>query len=423
MSQLSPEVQKKLENVPYVQFLCSNILGKLHSMEEHVREVPGNFKNGLGVDGSSIPGYATVTNSDVHLMADQSTLQTINIDGEGPMTKVFCDVHNTDGTRASGCVRSILREQIEKAHKMGFEPFFMSELEWFYLKNGEPLDDGHYLSVAPDDKAGPLRRQVCRHLDEAGMKVRRAHHECAAGQNEIELNLTPALKNADDTCTAMWLIRLLADQQGIEANFMPKPLGSDKAGNGLHQHQRLHDLKTGENLFANFDHPKELSPLGKKYVAGLVKYAREITAVFGMDEQTFDRLKPGHEAPVWSMWAGSNRNALVRVPAISKPESARCEFRAGDASGSPHLLAAVMLAAGLKGIEDDIAVPPECNVDPETELTPEQRKEMGIELLPTSLAECARILDASEFLHEVLGEGLCNYLIHSKEPGFNPYAH
>jgi glutamine synthetase len=307
--------------------------------------------------------------------------------------------------------RNILKQQVEKAHDMGYEPYMFSEIEFYIVDeaSGQPIDQASYCSLPPEDKSYEFRQELGRTCKALGMEVKRIHHECGPGQNEIELDLTPCVKNADDTVLCMWILEMMAHQRQQKVVFSPKPF-VDEAGNGMHHHILLRRLQTGENAFAPTQDDDRLSKTCRHGIAGLVKYADEITAVMAASPETFVRLQPGFEAPNLKTWGFSNRTALVRVPATGSVESTRFEYRGGDLSGSVHLFGAVLLAAVLKGIEEQLE-PPE-SVEYNTEhLSKDELQEKGIDAVPLSFHHCLQVLEASDFIREAFGEEMVNHLI------------
>jgi len=357
-----------------------------------------------------------VNSSDVRLFPDMASFSSHHMpssDAQKEKTmihKVMCDVKHL-GKEHNGCPRTLLRRVIEKAAKMGYTAQMFGELEWYNLnKDGTPQDAGHYCCVAPDDKALLFRHELADLLCEAGVKVKRIHHEAGPGQNEVELKLTPPMKNADDLLTTMNILQMLADKHGIVATALPKPLGEHEAGSGFHQHHALYD-KDGKNVFAgDWSKGEKISEIGHQFIAGLLTHAREIAAVFGRHEQSWQRLRPGHEAPVLVAWGMSNRTALVRIPEVGEASDTRIEFRAGDFSGSAHVLCAVLLAAGLDGIEKKMKCPPsrEENLDL---LTKEQCKALNVDSLPSSRDEAREILKTSAWLRESIGEHAIQFFL------------
>lgn len=338
--------------------------------------------------------------------------------------------------------RAILQRQVHRAHTAGYEPYMFSEVEFYILDAAtrEPADHATYCSLPPADKSYNFRHALGRLCQEQlGMAVKRIHHENGPGQNELELDLQPCLKNADDTVLAMWLMQVLAARQDQVIDFSPKPIAGE-AGNGLHHHILLRDLETGENVFKAMSSPdngndddddgnnknkvsSQLSPTAQYAIAGLLKYAKDITAVFCASHASWQRLQPGYEAPNQTAWGFANRTALVRVPKITCADTTRIEYRGADASGSVHLLGAVLLAAVLKGIADKLplAPPTDFNVEEQqalpsssTATSPSEfLAQRGIYPVPQTVEECIQVLQTSEFLRDgaVLGPDMVDYLI------------
>ncbi len=389
----------KEQNLKYIQFHFVDLHGNLRSMEESSDLLESILNGGLSVDGSSVPGYAIINESDIALIPEPETFASFTIDTK--YNRIMCHILNAKGEPHPGDPRGILRKVIEKANSLGFQPQVMSELEFYLFNNkGNPIDEGGYLSVPPYDKALTFRRDLADIMTKASLKVKRIHHEVGPGQNEVELQITDAMKNADDTITGIWITKLRAYQESYIADFMPKPI-PERAGNGLHQHILLKDLK-GKNAFAS---PDGLSEIAKHFIAGLITHAHEITAVFAQSDQSFERLKPGYEAPVYAIWDYMNRSALIRVPYIAKgeEEKTRVEFRAGDASGSVHLLEAMIIASGIDGIEKKLECPDNVNLDLD-KLCDSELKKLNIKRLPKDLKETKRIMEESKFIEEVIGK-------------------
>ncbi|KAL0225091.1 hypothetical protein RCL1_003003 [Eukaryota sp. TZLM3-RCL] len=370
--------------------------------------------------GSSVPGFATVSHSDISVVPDPDTLRLYTWGGdllqkfvEFPYSTAlaFCHIENPDKSRHSCDPRNILQKVVDKAKEIGYQCVMFSELEFYLLKNGEPVDSGKYLDAPPKDRAGLFRRILADFFTKLGGVVKRIHHECGPGQQELEMQLTPAMWNADCTILGIWACHLISDAMGWDCVFDPKPW-MDRAGNGLHMHIMLQDLE-GKNVMYSAEDPQKLSKVARQFMAGQLKYASEITAVFAREHSTFDRLRPGFEAPVYKFWDFSNRTSLVRVPHINPddlPEKQRCEFRAGDASGNPHLLAAAIMYAGIKGIMEELDPVPNFTLNAD-EMTAEQLAAHGVGLLPRSLAECNEILASSPFIEELLGRRAADFLI------------
>lgn len=397
----------RAQGVHYVQFQFPDVNGALRCMEENIDLLPKFSRTGVGVDGSSIAGFAEVNKSDVRLFPDMDTFQIYKF-GESKVCRVLCKVF-WQGKPHPGCTRGLFEAVLAKAKNMGFEVSMFGELEWYFLNvDGTPHDHAGYCSLPPDDKALEIRHELGELLTQAGCLVKRIHHECGHGQNEVELKLAPARKNADDLITSAAIIRMLAAQHNLKATFEPKPIRDD-AGSGFHQHFALYDVNTKKNMFAGAE-VGEISELGKHFIAGMIAHASEITSVFGRCEETFIRLLPGHEAPCSACWGTSNRTALIRIPDISDSQDTRIEYRGGDASGSTHLMCAIILAAGLDGIEKKMECPKETtdNVDI---LSAEEIKSRGIVRLPATPAAALQVLKGSEWAHSVLGDHIYKFLV------------
>lgn len=397
----------------YLQFHFVNLNGDLRGMDEDVFLIPKFAKNGVNVDGSSIPGCTTVNKSDIRLIPEWDSFASYtgaSTDDEPSVERVLCTLGDF-GAPHPGCARSIAKRAVQACRDAGFEPWMFGELEWIFLMpDGTPHDFGGYCSLPPDDKAAAIRRQIAQTMLESGCTVKRIHHECGPGQNEVELKLQPAMKNIDDCVTATSIIKAVARKYGIQATFMPKPRKGE-AGNGFHQHFAFYDVQTGKNMFAGSG-PGGLSEIGLQFVAGLLEHAEEITAVFARDPQSFARLEPGHEAPAIVAWGAANRTALVRIPDTNDAQDKRIEYRGGDASGSTHLMCAVLLQAGLDGIKRKLVPPNEATFNAD-KLTTEELAAKGLRRLPFSLDACNKILQNSTWLKspEVLGEHVVRHLL------------
>jgi len=415
-------MDKKTEYPDFVAYHFLNASGELMCMEEDGKSTAKFLKEGFNVDGSSIKGMAQVEKSDLNVMPEENSFLTIKID-DFVHHRFLAHINGDLGKPHPRDPRGILKRLVDKAHAMGYEPSMFSEVEFYIVdKEGKPSDQAGYCSLPPTDKSYDFRQELGKLCKQLGMFVKRIHHECGPGQNEIELNLAPCMKNADDTILCMWILELLAAKRQQKIIFSPKPFNGE-AGNGFHHHVLLRDLKTGENVFMNkdfngsLDNPadniKRLSEVCKYGIAGLLKYADDITAVFAASPESWERLKPGFEAPIFKAWDFSNRTALVRVPKTGI-DMTRFEYRGGDLSGSTHLYGAVLLAAVLKGIEDKLPVPPNADFNVE-KLSTEELIKHGISPVPLSFEKCIEILKTSKFLEEALGKEMVQYLIHRDE--------
>jgi glutamine synthetase len=394
----------------FTLFMFTNYKGELKWMEESTDNTEDILSAGVGIDGSSV-GLASHDKSDVLLMPDVETGRKFNMEDED-IYSFFCQVKTWDEEHHPMDPRTILARVIEKGRKLKYMVEMFSELEFYITTDaGEPIDKGSYLESGEHDKSLKFRRELCHLYESAGIRVKRLHHECGPGQNEIELQLQEVMRNCDNTILGWYLMEALARKYTWRVNKFPKPW-PELAGSGLHQHILLRHLD-GTN--AMLGEGLSISGIGRKFIAGLIKYSADIVAVFATSIETFQRLKPGFEAPVYSYWGKASRNALIRIPSVGMAtrEKVRCEFRAGDASGSPHLMCAMIYAAGLKGIEDDLECPPswEDTVGNLIAGGPELLKKHGAQVLPHTHAECAQILKDSPFIKEVLPELMINKLI------------
>jgi len=415
----------------FVAYWIVDAFGRLVAMEEDGEATEKILaEGGLNIDGSSIKGLGCgVEKSDLRLIPEPESFLSVKLDktsgdssGESLLEhhRFLAHLEDENGDPHPRDPRGILHRMVQKAHDKGFEPFMFSEIEFYILKSdGTPADTAGYCSLPPEDKSYAFRHElgnICKH--QLGIPVKRIHHECGPGQNEMELQLTPCMKNADDTVLATWIMQLLAARRNQRIVFSPKPFG-DQAGNGMHHHILLRDLHTGENVFVDrspdetstngSSEAKKLSKTCQSGIAGLLKYADDITAVFAASRETFDRLRPGFEAPIFKTWGFSNRSCLVRVPETTE-DVTRFEYRGGDLSGSVHLFGAVLLAAVLKGIDDKLELqePVDCNVE---QLAEKERRDKNILPVPLRFDKCIEVLKTSTFLREALGFEMVEFLI------------
>ena len=414
------EVIKKTkdEGAKFVNLWFTDILGSLKSFAITAENVEDAMVNGRGFDGSSIQGFARIDESDMIALPDPSTFTMLPWrGGETPAAKMFCDIQQPNGEPYEFDPRYVLKKNLKEAEDMGLTYYVGPELEYFYFKNSSPnpetLDEGGYFDLTPLDVAQDLRRDTVVTLQKMGIKVDYSHHEVAPSQHEIDLDYTDALTMADQAMTYRLVVKEIALQHGVYATFMPKPL-PDENGSGMHVHQSLF---AGENnLFHDSNDDSGLSIECKQFIAGLLAHAKEFTLVTNQWVNSYKRLVPGYEAPVYLSWALKNRSDLIRIPGYNpdNPNATRIEYRAPDPTCNPYLAFAVMLAAGLKGIKEEYQVP-----EPTTEncyvMTPEIRKERGIGSLPGSLSEAVKEAENSELLQETLGKELHSKLIENKK--------
>jgi glutamine synthetase len=396
----------KDKGVEFIRMWFTDILGQLKSFAITPEELEGALEEGMGFDGSSITGFQDIEESDVIAKPDPTTFTYLPWRPvDRPVVKMFCDILNPDGSPYEGDPRHILRRITSKAAEKGYTMFVGPELEYFYFRDPEHteiLDHGGYFDLTTLDAASDLRRETVLTLKAMGIPVEYSHHEVAPSQHEIDLRYADALKMADSAMVYRTAVKEVAMKHGVYATFMPKPIFGQN-GSGMHTHQSL--FKDGTNAFFSATDRYNLSDVGKSYIAGLLRHSKEMSSVVAQWVNSYKRLVPGWEAPVYIAWSLRNRSALVRVPMYKpgKELATRAEFRCPDPACNPYLAFAVMLAAGLKGIEEgyELPEPMEKNL---YHLTSAERKELGIESLPASLGEAIAITEQSEFVRETLGD-------------------
>jgi glutamine synthetase len=414
----------KEHDVKFIWLWFTDILGVLKSFAITVEELEGALEDGMGFDGSSIEGFARIDESDMVAMPDPDTWQLLpwTPPEHRATARMFCDVLRPGGEPFEGDPRYILKQNLKKAADMGYTFYVGPELEYFYFKDinsTEFLDQGGYFDLTTHDAAIELRRETVIQLEKMGIGVEYAHHEVANSQHEIDMRYTDALTMADSVMTYRLVVKEVALKNGVYATFMPKPVFGVN-GSGMHVHQSLF---TGDrNAFFDAKDSYHLSKVAKCYVAGLLKYAPEITSICNQWVNSYKRLVPGYEAPVYLSWARRNRADLVRVPEYKpgKEKATRIEFRSPDPAVNPYLCFSVMLAAGLDGIKNNLPIPDpiEENV---YEMTEEERKERGIGMLPGSLIEAIQLTENSPLVREALGDHVFNSFIENKKREWHQY--
>jgi glutamine synthetase len=376
----------------------------------------------MGFDGSSIKGFARIDESDMLARPDPNTFAILPWISKQKVARMFCDIIQPDGSLYEGDSRYILKRNLERLKKEGYTFYLGPELEYFYFKDEkhpETLDEGGYFDFTTLDAGSELRRDTISILEAMGIGVEYSHHEVAPSQHEIDLKYADALTMADNVMTYRIVVKEVASKYGFYATFMPKPIFGVN-GNGMHTHQSL--FKDNRNLFFDPNDKYRLSKVAKSYIAGLLKHAREITAVTNQWVNSYKRLVPGHEAPVYVSWARRNRSTLVRVP-MYKPEkeqATRVEFRSPDPACNPYLAFSVMLAAGLEGVEKEYELPEpvEQNIYLMSE---EERRKLGIVSLPGSLIEAIQLTEKSKLMRTTLGDHVFNSFIASKKVEWDDY--
>lgn len=411
------------EGVKFIRLWFTDVLGFLKSIAMTRRELEKALEEGMGFDGSSIEGFARVQESDMVAIPDPSTFAILpQSPANGRTARMFCDIVQPDGRPYEGDPRYALKRMLAKAAAMGYTMYVGPELEFFYFKSSsatEVLDRGGYFDLTCLDISTSIRRETVSALEEMGIEVEYAHHECGPSQHEIDLRYKDALTMADSVMTYRLIVKEVANAHGIHATFMPKPMYGE-AGSGMHVHQSL--FMGERNAFFDPDDEFHLTPVGKSYVAGLLRYAREMCLVTNQWVNSYKRLVPGYEAPIYCCWARRNRSALVRIPMYKpgKEQATRVELRNPDPAANPYLAFAVMLAAGLKGIEDNLELPPEAT-DNIYEWTPEERERAGIQALPGDIEGAILAFEQSELMREALGDHIFEYLIRNKKAEWDAY--
>lgn len=413
------------QDVKFIRFWFTDILGFLKSFAITRDELEGAFEEGMGFDGSSIEGFARIDESDMMAMPDPSTFQILpwHNDSGTKTARMICDIQMTDGTPYVGDPRYILKRNMKKATELGYTFYVGPELEYFYFENDSSLkvlDKGGYFDLTHLDIGSTLRRETVLDLEKLGIPVEYSHHEVAHSQHEIDLRYTDALTMADNAMTYRLVVKEIARKHGVYATFMPKPIAGMN-GSGMHVHQSL--FKGSKNAFFDPNDNYLLSSTAKAYIAGILKHAPEFTAVTNQWVNSYKRLVPGYEAPVYIAWARKNRSPLVRIPMYrqGKETATRLELRSADPSANPYLAFSVMLAAGLKGIEEnyELAAPIERDI---FEMTAKERDELGIKSLPGSLLEATLMLEKSELMKEALGDHVFHTFIENKKIEWSDYA-
>jgi len=411
------------KNVSFIQFWFTDVLGLLKSFAITPSELENGLSEGMGFDGSSIEGFARIHESDMVAMPDPKTFQFLPWrPDERPVARMFCDILNPDGSAYEGDPRYAFKNLLGSIAKKGYTFYLGPELEYFYFTDSKSpigIDDGGYFDSRPLDMGADLRRETIFALQDCGIEVEYSHHEVAPSQHEIDLRYDEGLNMADITMTYRLVVKEIARKYGYYATFMPKPIFGEN-GSGMHVHQSLFENK--KNLFFDGSDQYHLSKLGKNYIAGLMKHAREIIAVTNQWVNSYKRLVPGYEAPVYISWARRNRSAMIRVPMYKpgKELATRMEFRAPDPSCNPYLAFSVMLAAGLKGIEEGYELP-EPIEDDIFEMSDAEKSERGIETLPGNLYEAIKEVEKSELVKKALGEHIFNKFIDNKKIEWDKY--
>jgi glutamine synthetase len=413
----------KESDVSFIQFWFPDVLGILKSFAVTPSELEEGLEEGMGFDGSSIEGFARIEESDMIAMPEPSTFQFLPWRPQDrPVARMFCDILQPDGSHYEGDPRYVLKRMTRKLAERGLKAYMGPELEFFCFESQNSakfLDKGGYFDNRPLDMGGDLRREIIFALQDMGVRVEYSHHEVAPSQHEIDLRYDEALAMADKTMTYRIVAKETARKMGYYATFMPKPIFGEN-GSGMHVHQSL--FRGDINAFYDPGDTYHLSAMGKSYIAGIMRHAREIAAVTNQWVNSYKRLVPGYEAPVYISWARRNRSTMIRVPMYKpgKEQATRIEFRSPDPACNPYLAFAIMLAAGVKGIEGNYPLPDPIEEDI-YEMDEEARKRAGITSLPGNLFEALQEVEKSTLVRETLGDHIFNKFVANKKIEWDRY--
>ena len=412
--------------VRLIRLWFTDVLGRHKSVAISPAELEVVLDEGLQFDGSAIDGFSRIQESDVLARPDAATFELLPwADPEEPSGTIFCDITDLDGTPFKGDPRQVLRRNVDRARAAGFEMFCAPEVEFFYFADAGtssapvPLDQASYFDLTTADVASDLRKQTLHMLEALSIPVEYSFHEDSPSQHEIDLQYTDALSMADSIMTLRLAVKKIAMDRGVYATFMPKPLNGVQ-GSGMHTHLSL--FRDGVNAFHDPDAENGLSDTARAFIAGLLKHAREITAITNQLVNSYKRINEGYEAPRYVSWARNNRSALVRVP-IPKPgkvDSTRIEYRAVDPACNPYLAFSVLLAAGLRGVEDGLELPPEARANL-YDLSRGEQRDLGVAGLPANLSEALDEMEESTLVRDALGDHIFEWFLLNKRAEWSEY--
>jgi len=419
----------KEDDVKFISYQFTDVNGYVKSLDAPIDQLEGALDNGIWFDGSSVEGFARIQESDMHLIIDPDTYAILPwTTPELRRARVFCDIYQPDGEPYARDPRGVLKRALKRVEEKGWVFNIGPEPEFFLFKrNGSdnihpvPHDVGGYFDFSPNDDAVTVRTELMSALKMMGLEVEVGHHEVALGQHEIDFRFADALKTADNVLTLKYTVKAIAAQHGLVASFMPKPIFGIN-GSGMHCHQSLFDQE-GTNLFFDPNDEFNLTKLAYGFIAGQLKHARALAAIVAPSVNSYKRLVPGYEAPVYVGWAQRNRSALIRIPRYTPGQhnAVRMELRFPDPSSNPYLAFSAMLASGLDGVENDLTPPPSLNNINVYDLTAEERKALNISELPGSLLEALQELDKDEVLKAALGEGVYESFVRAKKSEWEDY--
>jgi len=411
-------------DVKFIRMQFVDILGILKNVAVTVEQLPQALEGEIMFDGSSIEGFTRVNESDMYLRPDLETFTVFPWrPSEGAVARLMCDIYTPQGEPFSGCPRIVLQRVVNEAREMGYEIYAGPEPEFFLFErneDGSPTtithDQGGYFDLSPVDLGENARRDIVLSLEEMGFEVEASHHEVAPGQHEIDFKYTPVLRAADNIATFRFVTKTIAKEHDLHATFMPKPIYGEN-GSGMHIHQSLYE--NGDNAFYSGTDELGLSEIAYHYIGGLLKHAPAMAAVTNPTINSYKRLVPGYEAPVYVSWSTQNRSALVRVPS-ARENGTRLEMRNPDPSANPYLAMAVMIKAGLEGIKNEID-PGEQTTSNIFEMSSSRREDKGIISLPGDIKEAVNYLKQDEVIKETLGQHILENFIEAKEIEWNVY--
>ncbi len=414
-------------DIRFIRLWFTDVLGILKSVAIAPAELENAFSEGIGFDGSSIQGLARVSESDMIAQPDPSTFQVLPWRGGTQGTaRIFCDILTPDGEPAPADPRAVLKRALAEASDAGFTFYSHPEIEFYLFEKREsendpliPVDTAGYFDHVARGKGHDFRRETISLLESMGISVEFSHHEAGPGQNEIDLRYADALSTADNIMTFRTVVKEVALERGFQASFMPKPMAAHP-GSGMHTHLSLFEDDT--NAFHAPGAQYHLSPVARSFIAGLLRHSHEITAVTNQFVNSYKRLWGGNEAPSYVSWGHNNRSALVRVPMYkpTKEQSVRVEYRGLDAAANPYLAFAVLLRAGLKGVQENYELPDETE-DNLWAMSSGERRALGIEPLPGSLEQACNVMENSELIADTLGEAVFQYFLENKYREWQDY--
>ena len=413
----------KEHDVRFIRLWFTDILGFLKSFAITIDELEKALEEGMGFDGSAIEGFARIEESDMLAIPDPNTFCILPWrPKENAVARMFCDITYPGGKLFEGDPRYVLKRNLARAAKLGYTFYVGPELEFFFFKSAEspvPLDAGGYFDLTPLDAASDLRRDIILSMEEMGIGIEYSHHEAAPSQHEIDFRYTDALTMADNVMTYRLVVKEIAFKHGVYASFMPKPL-ADRNGSGMHVNMSL--FRGERNAFFEAKDSLHLSKTAKHFLAGILKHAPELTIVLNQWVNSYKRLVPGYEAPVYVTWASRSRADLVRIPMYKpgKASATRIELRSPDPACNPYLAFSVILAAGLEGIEKKYKLP-DSTKEHLLELSDEERLRRGIAILPGSLGEAIALAKESKLLRRSLGDHVYHSFIQNKQIEYDQF--